>query len=331
MITFTSNEKLALLLNVLGEEVVSSALQEMPQSRATELAKLVNEFRTDPPTSEEIEFVVDDFLKYFRFAVQTLGLDDQASAGDRQNSGGKKQVPANSPAAEVVYFPQIQLTDDPVADLNKLDPYQVFKALEKDHPKTIAMVLRKLEVKQAAKVMEQLVADVRATAVVFMTQDSTVPLPIVNQVLKTIAAKAQSFEYRVIESDVAQSIADLLRSLPKTLRVELTEELMSKNAELGEIVKSRLYVFKDILRLDDRNIQKLLSQIQTDWLISALQKCDETLSSKLLANLSKRARESVLEEMEYKQGISEEEIDAARAEIVGVLAKLDESGEIKMD
>lgn len=329
MINFSSDEKLALLLNLLGDDVAAAAMQGLPASRVTELKRRINEFGNDPPTTDEIEYVINDFFKFFQFAIQTLGINNLGDKkSDIQIGDGEKRV---SPRNQITYFPQFELTDDPVADLDRMDSYQVYKALEEDHPKTIAMILQKLEIKQAAAVMEQLTAEKRAQVVIYMTQDSTVPQPIVNQVLQTTASRAQMVKYREIETETSQSIAELLRSLPKNLRVELMEQLMSNNPELGEQVKMRLYLFEDVLRLDDRNVQKLLSQIQTDSLIVALQRCDETLTNKLLSNLSKRARESIIEEMEYKRGVADEEIEISRSEIVAVLAQLDESGEIKMD
>ncbi|MEQ1906688.1 MAG: FliG C-terminal domain-containing protein, partial [Pirellulaceae bacterium] len=158
----------------------------------------------------------------------------------------------------------------------------------------------------------------------------TIPQPIVEQVLKTTVIKACSVDFRPESVDQSQVVADLLRSLPKTIRTELINKLEKNDPEFAEKVKDKLYLFKDILRLQDRDVQKLLGQIETDSLIVALQQCEQELIDKLLNNLSKRARESIIEEMEFKRGVSDEELLEARKKIVDALAKLDEHGEIKL-
>jgi flagellar motor switch protein FliG len=326
MIKFSSEERLALLLSVLGDEIAENAFRGMSGSQAEALQKIYREFKSEPPTSEEVEFVISDFLRYFDFAIDTLGIDLNETADEKSQKKKKGEEASNG----TVFFPPLTPSDDPIFDLNQLDPYQIIKAIGNDHPKTIALVLRRINVKQAAKVLEELSPEIRGSVVGFMTLECTIPLPIVNQVLATTVQKACNVTFRPPDIDQSKVLADLMRSLPKKLRVELMQELVQADAELAARVKEKLYLFEDILRLEDRDTQKLLSQIETDALIVGLQRCDQELISKLLNNLSKRARETIVEEMEYKKGVSDEEIATARLQIVEVLARMDESGEIKL-
>ncbi len=325
MIAFTTNERLALLLSVLGEEAATTAFQAMHPTRATYLRKLLNEFKSDPPSAEEVDYVIGDFNQYFQFAMQTWGPEI-----DQANSQVAKKTSSKSTKSPLIYFPKLTPTNDPIADLNRLDPFQIAQAIADDHPKTVALVLRNIDTKQAAKILELLSTEVRNDAIVFMTRDSTVTAPIVNQVLKSTVQKAVSVEFRAEEVDQSQVLADLMRSLPKTIRVELMVQLEESDLELAQKVKSKLYSFEDLLRLDDRDIQKLLAEVETDSLIVSLQRCDQVLIDRLLKNLSKRARESIIEEMEFKIGVSDEELEASRSKLVAALARLDDSGQIKM-
>ena len=137
------------------------------------------------------------------------------------------------------------------------------------------MVLRHLDTRQAAKAMEYLSAAVRSEAIVFLSQESTVPFPIVNQVLKSTVQKANTVECREEEVDQASVLAELMRSLPKEMRVELMAKLEQSDQELAQNVKSKLYLFQDVLRLDDRDVQKVLGEVETDGLIVALQRADQ--------------------------------------------------------
>ena len=327
MSAFTTEERLALLFNVLGDEVASPALQAMNPTRANYVRQLLNDFKIDPPSSEEVEYVIGDFNQFFQFAMKTLG---PSLAQQKESSKDNKAQAASKAKTKITYFEKITPGNDPVADLKRLDPFQVASAIGDDHPKTIAMVLRHMETELAAKVLEFLDTPTRMETIVFLSQESTVPSAIVNQVLKTTVLKAISIEFREEAVDQSKVLAELLRSLSKDMRTELMAKLDQESPDLAGKVKDNLYLFEDVLRISDRDVQKLLAEIESDSLIVALQRTDQEIIDKLLNNLSKRARESIVEEMEYKKDVSEKEIEEARSDLVFALARLDERGDIKL-
>jgi len=334
MLKLTSEERLALLLSVLGDEASSAAFKSMNPTRAKYVKQLLGEFQADPPSREEVEYVVEDFNHYFSFAMETLEphiRESSSAASDSSSATGKsKTIPSGSEPV-VTYFEPIESTGDPVDDLNRLDPYQIAAALGQDHPKTIALVLRKLKTPLAAAVLEELSESSRSDAVVFMSQESTVPEKIVQQVLQSTFEKANSVSCRKQHVDQAQVLAELMRSLSKPMRNQLMERLQEEDPELVVALRAKLYVFEDLLRLDDRDVQKILGEVETDILIVALQKADEELVQRLLNNLSKRARQTIEEEMEYKSNVDQVEIDEARQKLVEALGRLDESGDVTLN
>ena len=124
MIAFTTNERLALLLSVLGEEAATTAFEAMHPTRATYLRKLLNEFQSDPPSPEEVNYVIGDFNQYFQFAMQTWGPEI-----DQANSQVAKKTSSKSTKSPLTYFPRLTPTNDPIADLNRLDPFQIAQAI----------------------------------------------------------------------------------------------------------------------------------------------------------------------------------------------------------
>jgi flagellar motor switch protein FliG len=334
MLTLTTEERLALLLSVLGDDASKAAFKSMHPTRATYVKRLLDEFKLDPPSHDEIEYVVKDFNNYFSFAMETLGpqIQQQAkqSKADDSMSSNSKSVSAAQKKPQPTFFDAIEPTGEPADDLNRLDAYQIGKALEDDHPKTVALVLRQLETPLAAAVLENLSENRRTDSVVFLSQESTVPDKIVHQVLVSTFEKANSIHIRETVVDQSQVLAELMRSLPKEMRNQLIERLKLENPDLVDEVRSKLYIFGDLLRLDDRDVQKVLGEIETDILIVALQQADPAVSTKLLNNLSKRARQTIVEEMEYKSGVGMEEIEDARQRLVETLGQLDESGDITL-
>ena len=332
MLTLSTEERLALLLNVLGDEATAAAITSMNPTRAKYVKQLLAEYKADPPSAEEVDLVVNDFNKFFSFALETLGpqLEESGATGSAKRRP-KPIAAAGSPKPEEIEtFPVRKPTDDPVHDLNCLDPYQIAIALEMDHPKTVAMVLRYLNTSLAAAVIEHLPESTRSDCIVFLSQPSTVPERIVRQVLESTFERGNSVLTRKNDVDQAESLASLMRSLPKEMRRTMIDRLTEEDEELVKLVRAKLYVFDDILRLDDRDIQKLLGEIETDNLIVALQRAEQTLLDKILSNLSKRARETIEEEMQYKTGVSDDEVDEARQNLVKVIGQLDESGDITL-
>ncbi|HMP80363.1 MAG TPA: FliG C-terminal domain-containing protein [Pirellulaceae bacterium] len=324
MIALSSEERIAILLSAIGADMADATIGMIEPSRAQELKRLYQELRDSPPSPDELAMVVDDFLKFFQFAVDSLEL---STANDRPHLPAPGEHQARS---SVRYFPKIVPSGNPGADLNRLDPYQIAEAIKTDHPKTIALVLQEIDTKRAAQVLELLSSEMRAATIVQLTCESKVPAAVIHQVLTTTVEKACTVEFRPEVVDHSQVLAELMRSLPKQVRSELMERLEQADQGIADQVKSKLYVFGDILRLSDRDIQKLLAQIETEAMVVGLQRCDQAISDKLLANLSKRARESIVEEMEFKQNATDQEIAEARAKIVESLAQLDESGEISL-
>lgn len=333
MLTLTSEERMALLLSVLGDEAADAAFKSMHPTRASYVKKLLDEYKTQPPSRDEIEFIVSDFNHYFSFAMDTLGPDIQQAAkeaGDAKSKSDSKQAKPEGTKPIVTVFEPIEPTDDPAEDLNRLEAYQIAVSLANDHAKTIALVLRKLSTPLAAAVLEELPDGSRSDAVVFMSQESTVPEKIVHQVLQSTFEKANSVTFRKQEVDQAQVLAELMRSLPKAMRNQLIERLQEEDPELVAVLRSKLYIFEDLLRLDDRDVQKILGEVETDILIVALQKAPPELVQRLLNNLSKRARQTIEEEMEYKSNVDQTEIEESRTKLVEALGRLDEAGDITL-
>ena len=193
------------------------------------------------------------------------------------------------------------------------------------------MVLQNLPADLAGRVLELISETSRAAAFLEFSKPSTVPKLVQNKVLKTVLEKTIAVEYIEEDSDPATRVANLARSLPNDMRGPMLEELKKSDDELAAAVKSKMYMFSDLERLDDRSLQTVLGQTNTDLLALALQGASSQLSERILGNISKRARQNLEEEMEFKQGAKEAEIEQARNSIAEVLAKLDESGEISME
>lgn len=346
MLGISHDERLAVFLTLLGDQAVDLAMKQLPGQRPQQVRKYLDEYRQTPPTDEEIELVLEDFDRYFRFALNTL---DQANPppGDH-DSHKKKEVQApkkkkirrkktnsSDDGGEEVYyeqlsFPLIEPSDDPVADLNKLHAYQVAHTIAHDQPKTIAMVLAQIDPSLAAKSLELLPPDIRMSAFLLMSQPITVPFPIVRKVLRSTFERANAIRESQPVVDRVEQLISMLRNMPKAIRSDIMAKLREEKPELAEEIQSKMFDFEDMLRLDDRSVQTVLTKITSDRLVMALTRAPDDISRKILNNMSKRARETMEEEIGFNERAGEKDIDAARTEIAQLLAKMDEAGEISL-
>lgn len=338
MLTHSSEERLAVLLSILGDDASKTALNGINPTRAVFVNKLLEEYKADPPSKEEVEFVLQDFQRFFDFALTSMkpklevaqnGL--KGLKGAKGQKAKKRKTKAGNDDEETrVAFEPITESGDYISDINRLDAYQVSQALSDEHPNSVAIVLGFLEASIAASVLKYLDDDLRNKAIACFCDDDEKPERVVQKVLKSTFLKANAVLVRKESIERSDVLASLMRSLPRTMRSELIETLSEQNEEFVQSVKSKLYVFDDLLRLDDRDTQKLISETQSDNLIVALQDCEEDIVEKILSNLSKRARQAIEVEIEYQTGVSPEEIEAARTALIETLASLDESGVINL-
>lgn len=330
---FTSEERLALLLSVLGPDAEKAALAKINPTRAVYVRKLIEDFRTDPPGQEDIDSITEEFSRFFSFALASIKpiIEEQKSApASGKRAGGDKKT-STAAVEENLNFPPIEETGDCNFDLNRLDAYQIAEALKEDHPRIIALVLDRLGTDTGAKVINFLSDEVRSAVVLQFCQESTLTAELETQLLRATFRKANQVRTKKVVVDRTDNLAQLMRQLPKETRSSLLNSLTEFDQDMVESMKSKLYLFSDVTRLEDRDVQKLIGEIDSDSMITALVECDEEIAQKLLSNLSKRARGAIESELEYQSNVAPEDIEIARTEIAMVIARLDESGEISLE
>ena len=330
----TRSERLALLLNLLGEEATSLARSGLQGEPLEELETALSDFEKFPPSKEEIDLVLEDFENYFNLSLQTV---EQKAAFTEKESAPEPEAPVILQIAEEQFdveleptkkFEPPELTGNTIHDLNRMHPYQVAQAISRESPVIIALVVRKLADEHAAKTLEFLPEPIRPSIFLKLAQPSATKPIVQEQVLQKTLQLALEVEEREADEESSQKMAKLMRSLPRSVRTPMLEELAKQDKTLADAVKKQLYQFEDLERLEDRDLQKVLGQCRTDVLVLALQQVEESLLGRVLGNMSKRAKESLQEEMEYKANAKPEEIEAGREDVLKILVELDESGAI---
>ncbi len=322
-------DRIALLLTGLGSELTEPALANLDSARAEKVRARLKVMEADPPETDVLNEVMDDFSVFMKFALQTANApsnwaDDEFGVVEGELDSSDDGVPLKGAKLKI-----FQPTDDPVEDLQRLEAGQIAGAIADEVPRTIGIVLSCLSQAKTAEVLGLLPDDLQSQAFLALQKNKISSPELIARVAKTTVQKAALIQPGEFESnDSDQQMADLLRSMPKETRNRLMQHLEESEPEMAERLRDLLYVFDDVLLYDNRSVQKLLAQIETPVLISALQDVDAAVNDRIFDNLSKRAKLSLNEEIEFARRASDAEVIQARKTIAKVIAQLDRDGEM---
>jgi flagellar motor switch protein FliG len=358
------NKKVAILLNALGDEAVDPALSLLEEEKSSQIRAYLSDVRKNPPPTYAIDKVLDDFERFFKFAIQAAGAEnfwsrlteDEGSLkfnpsadGNRRKgatANGESDFPAEDEPVDVEYEDGLQLgdsnqpikrfrifkpTEDEQRDLKKLHPAQIAEALSGERPKTISIVLQCLSKAQNAAVIKLLPEHIHGELLGLMIADVSVAIELKRRIIRTVVAKALTVEQREAErSNPMDEIAGILREMPRGLRNSMLVRLRENDEENANDLQKLLFLFEDIMLYDDRSIQKILGETDKGQLIIALQAADDEVTERVLENLSKRAKESLIEEMDLLGKQSIDAVEEARAAVTDVIATLDQSDQLEL-
>ena len=321
-------EKVAVLLNLLGDEVGSDVLARLDNEQAQRITEEMKSLSETPPSNAEADAILGEFEVFLRFALAAHASEEDGNL-DADGRGAVKNA-AHDGGPQII---KLEPSDDPMSDLNRLTPVQVAKALAGEQPRTAAMVINGLEAEQAAEVIRLLPEETRNHA--FLQLNSLPERPskqLLSRIAQSTFERAVTLEPEELEKpDADQKLADTLRVMEKKTRAQMMEVLKNEDPDRAERISALLYVFEDIVRIENRSLQKLLAEVSSDTLTTALSGAAEEISDKIFDNLSKRARATLEDELEFKGHVSEDEITLARKSIAEVIGKLDQAGELVMD
>lgn len=345
MTTLTGEEKGALLLKNLAPEVVESVLAQLGPERGGRLRALMGNLTPGPETQQAL----DQLLQELGDAMAAkkpeppdkLPANVPVRAAEPMRSAAKVYAQAAQTAEDPNKMPEvdpdllkaIEAGKNPLETLARLPALRLALALEGENPRTVSLLLNHLDTELAGSVFKRLSADLRNEVVVQFGNQGMPRLEVLERIAQAVLKKSCTLVEKPVFPDGTarfKKIADMMRMLEKPERMTVLQELEEKDPTAAVEVKSHLYRFEDVLRIDNRSMQKVLMDLDTKNLASALKGGEDVIQAKFMASLSKRAQETLAEEMELMQAVKSEERDQARKEIVAIIQRLDLAGELVM-
>lgn len=233
-------------------------------------------------------------------------------------------------AAEIFHRLSSSMRPRPFEIARSADPAQLMSFIQNEHPQTVALILAYLDPGQAAVLLSSLPEEKRLDVVRRLAlMDRTSP-EVVREIEKILEKKLSSLvvqEYTSVGG--VQSVVDVLNRADRATEKSIIQSLELSDPELAEEIKKRMFVFEDIVLLDDLSLQRVLREVDYNRdLPMALKLSTEEVKQKIFRNMSSRAVENVKENMDYLGPVRLREVEEAQQKIVKIIRRLDEEGEI---
>ena len=217
----------------------------------------------------------------------------------------------------------------PFALARKADSIQLLNIISNEHPQTIALILCYVNVEKAAQILSELPQEVQEEVAYRIAVMNTTSPTVIKEVEKTLNMKLSSIVRNEVTSiGGLQSIVDILNQVDRSTEKNIMEALERQDPEIAEKVKESMFVFEDIIALDDVAIQRILREVDGKDLALALKGSSEEVSEAIFRNQSKRAAASMKEDIEFLGPVRIADVEKAQTKILAVIRRLDESGEI---
>ncbi|PKM80840.1 MAG: flagellar motor switch protein FliG [Firmicutes bacterium HGW-Firmicutes-14] len=317
----SGKQKAAVLLISLGPEVSAQVFKHLRDEEIEELTIEIANIRK--VNNEDRAAIVGEF-------------HDLLVAKDYISSGGieyareiLEKALGSQKAVDIIQRLTATLQVKPFDFVRKTDPSQLLNFIQSEHPQTIALIIAYLAADQAAAILSALPADLQAEVarrVAIMDRTSPEVIREVERLLERKLSTVVSADFT--SAGGVQSVVDILNQVDRTTEKTIMESMEIQDPELAEEIKKRMFVFEDIVQLDDRSIQQVLREVDSKDLGLALKGTNEEVAAKVQKNMSKRAADMLKEDMEYMGPVRLRDVEDAQQRIVNVIRKLEEAGEI---
>ncbi|MCL2063046.1 MAG: flagellar motor switch protein FliG [Candidatus Cloacimonetes bacterium] len=313
--------KTAILMIGLGKEASSVLFKELPD---TDVEKITIKIATTQFIEPKItEAVFEEFYEMIK-AQEFISLGGVEYARDVLEG-----ALGDARASEIIKKIQRMLQVTGFNVLKKVDATQLMTFIQKEHPQTIALILTQLEPIQAANVLGELPEELRNDVVVRFASMERVSQEMISHVEQIIEERID-FSQQGTQFGGVRAAAEIINLVGSTVEKSILEAISIKDPKLAQEIKNLMFVFEDIVYLEDRTIQNILKDVDQRDLVMALKSVEEDVQAKIFKNISVRAATIIREEMDYTGPVKLKDVETAQQNILDIIRKKEETGEIQL-
>jgi flagellar motor switch protein FliG len=317
----TGKQKAALLLISLGPEVSAAVYKHLTEEEIERLTLEISSVKkVDSSVKEEI---IEEFHNI------ALAQDYISQGGIGYAKTVLEKALGKEHAQAIINRLTSSLQVRPFDFARRAEPSQILNFIQNEHPQTIALILSYLEAEQAGMILSSLPQEMQADiARRIATMDSTSP-EVISEIEAVLERKLSSTVTQdFTETGGVDAVVQVLNGVDRATEKTILDALEIQDPELAEEIRKRMFVFEDIVTLDNRSIQRIVRECENEDLILSMKVSSEEVRDILFKNMSQRMAESFQEEMEVMGPVRLRDVEEAQARIVSIIRRLEDSGEI---
>ena len=313
-------QKAAILFLTMGEEYSTALFKNMDEASIKKIGKYMSEITHIP--SDVLSKVMDEFLINFN-----SDSDVVISGEDFLKQVVNKSLDKEK-AREVFKVIGEKGSSVPFSDLAYIPVENLINIIQGEHPQTIALILSYLPYEKAAEVLKSLPEELKIDIALRIVQIGQVDVEIVNELDKVIKNELSKIGGATRKCDGIETLANILNQVDGITEEAVLSHIENEDGDLADMVRQKMFVFEDLLQIENRHFRDILQNVDNQLLIKALKTTSDEMKNKVFSNLSERASEMLKEDMEVMGPVKLSEVEEAQQEIIKVAKRLESEGRI---
>jgi len=313
-------QKAAILFLTMGEEYSTALFKELDEASIKKIGKYMSEITHIP--SDVLSTVMNEFLTNFK------GDGDVVVSGEDFLKQIVNKSMDKESAREVFKVIGEKGTSSPFSDLAYIPAENLINIIQGEHPQTVALILSYLPYEKAAEVLKSFPEELKIDVALRIVQIGQVDVEIVNELDKVIKNELSKIGGATRKCDGIETLANILNQVDGVTEESVLSHIENEDGDLADMVRQKMFVFEDLLQIENRHFRDILQNVDNQLLIKALKTTSDEMKDKVFSNLSERASEMLREDMEVMGPVKLSEVEEAQQEIIKIAKRLESEGRI---
>ncbi len=306
----TGSVKVAILTRAVGADAARAILARLSEDERQLVVRLQSRLPALPPSL--VDRVALEFIESSGIPLQLAGPAGTAPAETEAAKDAKKAAPKSTLEA-----------------VQDMEPNQLIQLIKDEHPQTIALILVHLEPSVASEILSRLPEQVMADVALRIANLNKVLAGMVKEVDKVFEEILKNKDrVSTQEAGGVARLAELLNQIDGTISEQIIDQIEENDADMAEEIRQMMFVFEDVVLVDDKGLQKVLRSVESQELAVALKAASEEVKQKIFRNMSQRAAEILKEEMEVTGAVRMKDVTDAQQKITRIIQDMERKGEL---
>ena len=314
-------EKAAIVLTSLGEQFTADVFRKLDQNEIRKVGLVMTRLDQLPP--EDVEVLLKEYLDKLKSEIGPL------IGGDMTMRKALAMAMGEDGAANLLDEIEQDKQPEPFERVQRVDAKTLAGFIKTEHPQTIAVILAHLPQAKAAEVIREFPESLQYDVVLRLSTLDVIPPGIVEEIDAVLQREILSTEgMEAKRLGGVEAVSELMNNVDKATEEHIFGRLEEDDPELAEQIRQLMFVFEDLINVDDRGIRSLLKEVRNEDLTVSLKTATEGLKQKVLGNVSERAAAMIMEDLEVMGPVRLSEVEQSQQKIIQIARRLEKEGKI---